>query len=317
MYDPSMRVLTVLEILQTKGTVTTDELVRRLEVSDRTVQRYIARLQDLGVPVTATRGRGAAYSLKRGFRMQPLMFNEEEALAVALGLKALQQLGITSLAPAVAGVEAKLERVLPDAIWHKAHAVGEALHIAPESWMPVVDSTTLAEITYAIQARLEIAIRYENREKQASDRIVRPLGLMRDNGAWFLAAYCLMRQDLRLFRVDRIESIKRTQDSFEVSKDFDMKAFIEDKFASLPAAWHTDVWVDATVETLNYAILPVQSRVQFEDGGVIVRCNVDNLEAYAAVLLALNCKLIIRAPNELKAAFDQVAQRAFALAQSH
>ena len=93
MYDPSMRVLTVLEILQAKGTATTEELVNRLEVSERTLQRYIARLQDLGVPVASTRGRGAAYTLERGFRMQPLMFNSEEALAIALGLKALRQLG--------------------------------------------------------------------------------------------------------------------------------------------------------------------------------------------------------------------------------
>jgi predicted DNA-binding transcriptional regulator YafY len=108
MYDPSMRVLTILEILQAKGRVTASELAARLEVSSRTVQRYIARLQDLGVPVTSTRGRGAEYRLKSGFRMPPILFSNEEAFAVALGLSALQHLGLTALAPAVVGVETKL-----------------------------------------------------------------------------------------------------------------------------------------------------------------------------------------------------------------
>ena len=104
MYDPSMRVLTVLELLQSREEVTGAELARRLEVSPRTVQRYVARLQDLGIPVEGRRGVGGAYRLKPGFQLPPLMFTGEEALALALGLRALTHLGLHALAPAAQGV---------------------------------------------------------------------------------------------------------------------------------------------------------------------------------------------------------------------
>ena len=105
-----MRVLTVLELLQTHGRLSGGELAARLEVSVRTVQRYVARLQDLGIPVEGTRGPGGFYRLKPGFRLPPLMFGTEEAFAVALGLDALIFLGLSETAPAAAGVKAKLAR---------------------------------------------------------------------------------------------------------------------------------------------------------------------------------------------------------------
>src|SRR5215212_3131930 len=105
MYDPSMRVLTVLELLQAHETVTGAMLAEHLEVSVRTIQRYVTRLQDLGVPVVSTRGPGGAYRLRPGFRLPPLMFGTEEAFALALGLDALSYLGLGEIAPATAGAK--------------------------------------------------------------------------------------------------------------------------------------------------------------------------------------------------------------------
>lgn len=113
MYDPIMRVLTVLEILQARDHVSGGELAARLEVNLRTVQRYIARLQDLSVPVESVRGVGGYYRLKPGFRLPPLMFTDEEAFAVMLGLRSLRHLGLSAFAPATEGAAAKLARVLP------------------------------------------------------------------------------------------------------------------------------------------------------------------------------------------------------------
>ena len=113
MYDPIMRVLTVLEILQAREHVSGAELAERLEVDIRTVQRYIARLQDLSIPVESVRGVGGFYRLRPGFRLPPLMFTDEEAFAISLGLRALRQLGLSAFAPAAEGASAKLGRVLP------------------------------------------------------------------------------------------------------------------------------------------------------------------------------------------------------------
>src|SRR5688500_18207053 len=103
MYNPTTRVLTVLELLQARGELGGQELAERLEVDRRTVRRYVTMLRDLGIPVEATPGRGGGYRLQPGFKLPPLMFTDEEALAVALGLLAARRLGFTASAPAVEG----------------------------------------------------------------------------------------------------------------------------------------------------------------------------------------------------------------------
>src|SRR5689334_14303765 len=101
MYFPTTRVLTVLELLQSHQQMGGPELAQRLEVNVRTVRRYITMLQDLGIPVEGERGRQGAYRLRPGFRLPPLMFTEDETLAVTLGLLAARKLGLTVAAPAV------------------------------------------------------------------------------------------------------------------------------------------------------------------------------------------------------------------------
>src|SRR6202162_6403371 len=108
MYFPATRVLTVLELLQSRQRISGPELATRLEVDIRTVRRYITMLQDLGIPIEAERGRHGSYRLRPGFKLPPLMFTEDEALALTLGLLAAQRLGLTAAAPAVQGALAKI-----------------------------------------------------------------------------------------------------------------------------------------------------------------------------------------------------------------
>ena len=103
MYDPIMRVLTVLELLQARDHVTGAELAERLEVDLRTVQRYIVRLKDLKIPVESSRGVGGAYRLRPGYRLPPLLLTNEEAFALSLGLHSLRQVGLSAFAPATEG----------------------------------------------------------------------------------------------------------------------------------------------------------------------------------------------------------------------
>src|SRR5262245_48115208 len=113
MYSPTTRVLTVLELLQSRERVTGAEIAERLEVHIRTVRRYIAMLEELGIPIEAERGRYGAYRLLPGYKLPPLMFTPEEALATMLGLLAVRRLGLAATAPGVEGAIAKWERVLP------------------------------------------------------------------------------------------------------------------------------------------------------------------------------------------------------------
>src|SRR5213078_4802154 len=127
MYFPTTRVLTVLELLQSHQRLSGPDIAERLEVNPRTVRRYITMLQDLGIPVEAERGRYGAYRLRPGYKLPPLIFTEEEALALTLSLLVARESGVVPTAPAFAGVLAKVERVLPAATRAHIQAVEQTV----------------------------------------------------------------------------------------------------------------------------------------------------------------------------------------------
>src|SRR5262245_40433041 len=127
MYHPTTRLRAVLELLQSRGRIGGGELARRLEVDERTVRRYVTMLRDLGIPVEAELGRYGAYRLRPGFKLPPLMFSDEEALAVVLGLLAARRMGLTVDVTATEGALAKIERVLPETLRSQLQAVSAAI----------------------------------------------------------------------------------------------------------------------------------------------------------------------------------------------
>src|SRR5579871_2675680 len=192
MYDPIMRVLTVLEILQAREHVSGAELAQRLEVNLRTVQRYIARLQDLCIPVESTRGVGGAYRLKPGFRLPPMMFTDEEAFALTLGLRALRYLGLSAFAPATEGAAAKLGRVLPDSLRDSANAVEEVVAIEPGPWVISTSAESLIRLCTAVRVRRRVEFNYESHERLSTRREVEPYGIVHMDGRWYLVGRCLL-----------------------------------------------------------------------------------------------------------------------------
>jgi predicted DNA-binding transcriptional regulator YafY len=310
MYDPTMRVLTVLEVLQAKERVTGEELERRLEVSRRTVQRYVARLQDLGVPVESSRGVGGAYRLRPGFRLPPMMFTEEEAFALTLGLQALRQLGLTAMAPASEGAAAKLSRVLPQPVRERVVAVEEAVALETSPWIVPTDAETVLRVAEAIRARHTVTFDYTSHERASSKRTVDPYGLVHLGGRWYLVGYCHTRDDLRTFRLDRVTEVVETPDAFTRPEAFDARAYL---LASLPfvmSLHETEVWLDLPIERARSRFMPWRVSLQEENGGTRLRCARDALEPFAAMLLGLGCEVRVVRPAALREAFAALAQRA-------
>src|SRR5260370_13345890 len=122
MYHPTTRVLTVLEVVQSQQSFSGPELAKRLEVNVRTVRHYIMMLQDMGIPIESERGRYGAYRLRPGFKLPPLMFTEDEALALTLGLLTARRLGLTVAAPAAEGTLANVDPALPTALRQRVQA---------------------------------------------------------------------------------------------------------------------------------------------------------------------------------------------------
>lgn len=307
-----MRVLTVLELLQTHGRMSGRDLAGRLEVSVRTVQRYVARLQDLGIPVASVRGPGGFYRLRPGFRLPPLMFGTEEAFAVALGLDALGVLGLTDTAPAAESVRAKLERVLPETVSAQVAALRGVLGLERPRWVVEADVGLLTQLANAAHLRRRVDFAYTARGGEASVRTVEPYGLAQRDGRWFLAAYCCFREGMRLFRVDRIQNAELGSGTFERPADFDTAAFVRESDVP-PGPLEAVVWLGRPPDALGSWW--GGATLEAEAGGTRLRLRVGDLEAFALSLLYLSmrhapCGLEVRSPPELKAAFQALAERA-------
>jgi predicted DNA-binding transcriptional regulator YafY len=317
MYDPIMRVLTVLEILQAREHVSGAELAERLEMSPRTVQRYIARLQDLCIPVESVRGAGGYYYLKPGFRLPPLMFTDEEAFALALGLRALCQLGLSAFAPAAEGASAKLGRVLPEPLRDSIQSLDEVIALDPGPWVIPTSPEALIAVSTAIRIRCVLTFVYQSYDGTKSRRELEPYGVAHIDGRWYVTGRCLMRQAMRTFRLDRASGLLLDERTFTRPADFDIKAYLQRSMPFVQSAFKIDVWLDLSLEKASSHFALHRVTLREENGGTAICCGRDNLREFAAMLLMLNCRIVIRSPNELRTTFNDLAKRAAETACIH
>jgi predicted DNA-binding transcriptional regulator YafY len=199
--ETSTRLLELLSLLQTRRDWTGPELSERLAVGERTVRRDIDRLRALGYPVRARRGAAGGYRLEAGASLPPLLLDEGEAVAVAVGLRTAASAGVAGIEETSVRALAKLEQVLPDRVRRRVGAIGSATVPYPGTG-PQVDGATLATIAAACRdgERIRFAYRDERREAE-------PLGLVHTGRRWYLVAWDRARTDWRTFRVDRISAV--------------------------------------------------------------------------------------------------------------
>jgi predicted DNA-binding transcriptional regulator YafY len=152
----------MLELLQARERIGVPELARKLEVGKRTVRRYAAMLREMGIPVEAELGRYGAYSLRSGYRLPPMMFTDEEALGLALGLLAARHLGLAGVAPAVEGALAKLERVMPEALRGRVRALQETVSIAAARPQALARGEALLTLAAAVGEQRRVRLRYRS-----------------------------------------------------------------------------------------------------------------------------------------------------------
>lgn len=312
-----MRILTVLEILQSRDRISGHELADRLEVSLRTVQRYIVRLQDLGVPVDSTRGPGGSYRLRTGYRMPPVMFGLEEAYAVALGLDALTYVGMGDIAPQAESARTKLDRVLPRSASERVQAVRSAMVLERPRRVVDANALQLMELAVATTTHRRVRMEYRARDGRRTKRTVEPLGVMQYEGRWFLGAKCLLRKGLRSFRVDRIAQLETTDETFEPPPAFDLREYIHRSLAYAGDRWQVEVWVDLPLEEVAWRLPAAFAQLRAEDGGTTVRCGSSWLQGTALHLLGIGAELKIRKPWELHEAFRDIAARSLTLAEAN
>ena len=310
MYDPIMRVLTVLEILQAREHVSGAELAERLEVDIRTVQRYIARLQDLSIPVESVRGVGGFYRLRPGFRLPPLMFTDEEAFALSLGLRALRQLGLSAFAPATEGASAKLGRVLPEALRESIQTVEDVIAVEPGPWVISTSADCLIRAASAIRMCRRVRFAYRSHAGAGSHREVEAYAVIHTDGRWYLIGHCLSREALRTFRLDRVDDLEVCAETFKRPDSFDPRAYLRERMPFVQSDYQIDVWIDMPIDEAERTFAPWRVATKPDQGGTRLRCGRDHLRMFAAMLLGTGRRVLVHQPQELKETFRKLAAQA-------
>ncbi|GAA3751280.1 helix-turn-helix transcriptional regulator [Terriglobus aquaticus] len=310
MYDPIMRVFTTLEILQARDRVTGAELAERLEVDLRTVQRYIVRLKDLGIPVDSTAGVGGAYRLRPGYRLPPLVLTNEEAFALSLGLQALKEIGLAAFAPATEGARAKLARVLPQALRESMDAVAEVVAIEPGPWVVPTSVESLTRAATAIRACRRVRFDYRSHADVASRREMEPYALLHTDDRWYLMGRDLHRAALRTFRLDRVEHLELCSPTFQRPADFDARRYFAERMPFFQSTYQIDVWIDMPIEEVRGSFPAGRIAIEPDNGGTRLRCSRDRLEMFAAMLLSTGRRIVIHSPDALRDTFRDLARGA-------
>ncbi|MDB5907350.1 MAG: transcriptional regulator [Massilia sp.] len=309
MYHPTTRVLALLELLQTHGRMNGAEMAARLGVDRRTLRRYIASLEEIGIPITAERGRSGGYALMPGFKLPPMMFTEDEALALSVGLLAARGLGLAEAAPAVSSAQAKLERIMPDRLKQRVRAVDETVKLEAVSATAPADNTALVALSGAAQACRRVVLRYRNVNEGQSERRFDPYGLAFRTGRWYALGMCHLRKEIRTFRLDRVVQVDALPESFERPADFDPMAHLVRTLAILPRAFAIEVLLKTDLASARVHLFAEAGVLEETPEGVLVHNQSDELEWFARQLAGMPFEFEIRHPPQLRDAVHDCVRR--------
>jgi predicted DNA-binding transcriptional regulator YafY len=317
MLGTSARLLRLLSLFQAQRYWAGADLAERLEVAARTLRRDVDRLRSLGYPVKSTSGAAGGYQLGPGATLPPLLLDDDEAVAVAVGLR-------TAASGTVAGIEeasvralSKLEQVLPSRLSRRVAAL-HAFIVPLANAGPTVDAGTLSAIAAACRDHEELRFRYHSRDGSPSVRAVEPHRLVHTGRRWYLAAWDVDRNNWRTFRVDRIEGVLTTGGGLTTGGRFtprqppdgDFAAYVARSVSYAPYPHQALVMVQASVESVAERIPPTVGTLEAIDQQTCLlhtgACSLDTLSVYLALL---GFDFEVREPPELAARIRELAAR--------
>lgn len=310
--DSSARLLRLLSLLQTPRDWTGTELADRLEVSTRTVRNDIERLRALGYPVHGTRGAIGGYRLEAGAVLPPLLLDDDEAIAVAVGLQSAAGGAIGGIEETSLRALAKLEQVLPNRLRRRVNALQAFTALVPrDEREPTVDPKVLTLLAGACRDHERLRFGYQDRDGAATRREAEPYHLVNWGRRWYLLAWDIDRADWRTFRVDRLVPRLPLGQRFEPRPlpDEDVAAYVARGVAS---AWrfrarivvHAPAAVVA--ERIGRAVGTVEA---IDDQTCILEAGANSVETMAVYLGMLDADFSVTEPPELVEHVRRLATR--------
>ena len=310
MEKPLQRVLSTLELLQSHASLSGAQLAELVGVDRRTVRRYIVELETFGVPIRSTRGRDGHYALMPGYKLPPMMFSNDETLALSVGLRVARDLGLSDMAPAVASAQSKLDRVMPKALKRKIGNLNAvvALDLLPPQAQ--TGSEFFARITVCASAAQTIVMIYRALEGGITEREVDPYGIGYLDGAWYVVGYCHLRRDLRSFRLDRVQAVQECPKSFGMPVAFDVLEYLRTSIAAVRRTHAIVVrFAQADLAAVRRAVPSRMGKLTQQRGRIRLDAQADDLHWFARELARLGVEFEIVKPHALKTALAEHVRR--------
>jgi predicted DNA-binding transcriptional regulator YafY len=252
MNETSSRLLELLSLLQARRDWRGSELAGRLDVSQRTIRRDVERLRDLGYPVESITGPAGGYRLRAGTAMPPLLLDDDEAIAIAVGLGTAARASVTGIEETAVRALVKLEQVLPAHLRRRVRALGSAT-IAPPVAGPTVDPQHLTVIAAACRELECLRFAYRSRDGTESRREVEPHSLVNLGRRWYLVAWDRRREDWRSFRIDRLSRPASTGVRFRARQlpVEDAATYVGQSISRAPARFEARITLHAAAEEVT------------------------------------------------------------------
>lgn len=309
------RMLQLLSLLQTHRYWSGQELADRLEVSERTLRRDIERVRDLGYPVDAVRGVAGGYQLRAGGSLPPLLLTDEEAVAIAVGLRTAASGAVQGLEESAVQSLTKVLALMPPRLRRQMDALADQTVPAPLRG-PTIDASVLTTLAQGCRDDEIVEFGYTTRESASETRQVEPHRLVSLGQRWYLVAYDRRRDDWRTFRVDRISAVTLTGRRF-TGHDLpaaDALEFVRAGMKQIPRRYDVRVLVHAPLADVA-AVVGRWAELSETADGTTMTMPTDDLFWPLAVLATLDADFTVESPEELR---DQVASvsRRFSTATS-
>jgi|SRR5271167_1147822 len=311
MLQTSARLLRLLSLFQAQRYWSGADLSQRLEVTGRTLRRDVDRLRSLGYPVHSTSGTAGGYQLGAGATLPPLLLDDDEAVAVALGLRTSASGSVTGIEEASVRALVKLEQVLPPRLRHRVTALHSFI-VPLGNRGPTVDAERLSAIAGACRDHEGIRFNYHNRTGAPSARVVEPHRLVHTGYRWYLVAWDVVRKDWRTFRIDRMEGKLKTSTRFQPRKppEGDFAAFVAKSLSQVPYPYRARVTLHAPVEAVAKRIPPSAGVVEaIDEHSSMLHTGSDSLEGITIHLSLLGVDFHVHEPPELIEYIHRLADR--------
>jgi predicted DNA-binding transcriptional regulator YafY len=304
----SARLLRLLSLLQTPRDWTGADLAERLEVDIRTVRRDIERLRNLGYPVIASAGL-AGYRLGAGAKLPPLLLDDEEAIAVAVGLR-------TAAAGTISGIEesslralAKLEQVLPSRLRHQVSMLNSVTVTLPANG-PTVDPDVLTAIAAACRNHLRLRFDYVSHDGGESLRVTEPHRLVHTGKRWYLVGWDVDRDDWRTFRVDRIRPRIPTGPRFTPREAPDAAEYLSRGVSTSAYRYQAKITLRVSAEVAAGRVSPTVGVIEAVDAhSCLLHTGSNSLDEIAVYVGLFDFPFTVHEPPELITRIRQLATR--------